>query len=189
MKRICCLALALGLPLGTLSAQETRALAAGVRVRVLGPKPVCNYPEEAPCYRKVVGSLQSIDSASIVIRREDGETVSVSRAPGTRLDVSNGRGACGAPCIGLGFLGGAGLGALVGWISVQAQGGTGPGSYCSDSPCGLVVLFTVPAGAVLGTIVGALLKKEHWKAVEPPARIGVGPVGPGRFAAGLSLRF
>ena len=120
MKRICCFALALGVPLGALGAQEAPALGAGARVRVLAPKPVCTYREEAPCYRTVVGSLESIDSASIVIRRENGETVNVSRAPGTRLDVNTHRGTCSerrGACVVLGLFGGAGLGAVVGWLA------------------------------------------------------------------------
>lgn len=193
MKGICCFTLALGLPLGALGAQEARALTAGARVRVIAPKPVCNGPEASSCYRKVVGSLESIDRATIVVRRETGETVNVPRAPGTQLDVSTSRGQCSRQrggCVALGFFGGAALGALVGWISVQAQGGVGPGATggCNDSPCELVYLFTVPAGAVLGTIVGAVVGGEDWERADVPARLSVGPDGSGRFAVGLSLR-
>ncbi len=78
---------------------------------------------------------------------------------------------------------------MVGWISVQSQGGTGSGSYCSDSPCELVYLLTVPAGAVLGTILGATVGGEHWKSAALPARLSVASDGSGRLAVGLSLRF
>ena len=142
--------------------------------------------------REVVGSLESIDSATIVVRRENGEILHVPRAPGTRLDVSTSRGACSrhrGRCIALGFLGGAGLGAVVGWISVQSQGGAGSGTSCNENLCELVYLVTVPAGAVLGTIVGAVTGGEDWESADLPARVSVGPDGSGRFAVGLSLRF
>ena len=192
MKRICCgFALALGLPV-VLGGQEAPALAVGTRIRLIPPTLVCNYTGAASCYSKVVGSLESIDSATIVVRRENGETVDVPHAPGTQLDVSTSRGACSrhrGGCIALGFFGGAGVGALVGWISVQAQGGAGSGTSCNENLCELVYLVTVPAGAVLGTIVGAVMGGEDWERADIPARLSVGPDGSGRFSVGLSLRF
>jgi hypothetical protein len=185
----CCCALALGLPIGALSAQEAPPLAAGARVRVLAPKPDCTYPEVAPCYRKVVGSLESLDSTTIVVRRENGETVNVSRAPGTRLDVSTGRGACSehrGACVGLGFFGGAALGVVVGFLSVQSQGGA---RTCGDNLCELVYVFTVPGGAVLGTIVGAVVGGEDWERTDLPARLSVGPDGSGGLRFGLTVQF
>src|SRR5437773_10397442 len=86
MKRICsCLALALGLPLGALGAQETPALAPGVRVRVTAPD---GWRDVGP------GSLEAIDSATIVVRRANGTTVAFPRERGTQLEVSGGPGAC-----------------------------------------------------------------------------------------------
>src|SRR5439155_323357 len=104
MKRICsCFALALGLPLGALGAQETPALAPGVRVRVTAPD---GWRDVGP------GSLEAIDSATIVVRRANGTTVAFPRERGTQLEVSWGPGACSGGarrggCIALGFLGGA----------------------------------------------------------------------------------
>jgi len=179
-----CFALALALPLGSISAQETPTVARGTRVRVTN--------DEYLHYVRVVGTLESIDSSTIFVRRDDGDAINVPRHPGTRLDVSTSRGACSrnrGGCIALGLFGGAGLGVVVGWISVQSQGGTGSGSYCSDSPCELVYLLTVPAGAVLGTILGATVGGEHWKSAALPARLSVASDGSGRLAVGLSLRF
>src|SRR5436309_2917602 len=175
MRRICsCFALALGLPLGALGAQETPALAPGVRVRVTAPD---GWRDVGP------GSLEAIDSATIVVRRANGTTVAFPRESGTQLEVSWGPGACSGGarrggCIALGFLGGAALGVLAPVVS----SGT-----CRRLVCGLFVV-TVPAGVVLGTIVGAVVGGEHWRTVEPPARISVGPVGPDRFAVGLSVQ-
>src|SRR5207247_4023399 len=129
------------------------------------------------------GSLEASDSATIVVRRANGTTVAFPRERGTRLEVSGGPGACGGGhrggCVALGFLGGAALGVLAPVVS----SGT-----CRRLLCRLFVV-TVPAGAVLGTIVGAVVGGEHWRTVEPPARISIGPVGPGRFAVGLSVQF
>jgi len=176
MRRICCcFALALGLPLGALGAQETPAVAAGTRVRVTAPD---GWRDVGP------GSLEAIDSATIVVRRANGMTVAFPRERGTRLDVSGGPGACSGGhrgrCVALGFIGGAALGALAGGVLEPD---------CFRLLCRLVFLRTLPAGAVLGTIVGAVIGGEHWRTVEPPARITVGPVGPGRFAVGLSVQF
>src|SRR5437773_10052110 len=107
MKRICSrFALALGLPLGALGAQETPALAPGVRVRVTAPD---GWRDVGP------GSLEAIDSATIVVRRANGTTVAFPRERGTQLEVSWGPGACSGGarrggCIALGLLGGAALG-------------------------------------------------------------------------------
>src|SRR5438876_1185444 len=115
MKRICCcLALALGLPLGALGAQETPAVAAGTRVRVTAPD---GWRDVGP------GGLEAIDSATIVVRRANGTTVAFPRERGTRLEVSRGPGACSGGrrvrCVALGFLGGAGVGALAGAIAYK----------------------------------------------------------------------
>src|SRR5947199_268406 len=129
------------------------------------------------------GRLEATDSATIVVRRANGTTVAFPRERGTRLEVSGGPGACSGGhrggCVALGFLGGAALGVLAPVVS----SGT-----CRRLVCGLFVV-TVPAGVVLGTIVGAVVGGEHWRTVEPPAWISVGPVGPGRFAVGLSVQF
>src|SRR5881628_3804922 len=180
MKRICsCFALALGLPLGALGAQETPALAPGVRVRVTAPD---GWRDVGP------GSLEAIDSATIVVRRANGTTVAFPRERGTQLEVSWGPGACSGGarrggCIALGFLGGAALGIPAGFVWVRS-------SNCREL-CGLAFVVTVPAGAVLCTIVGAVVGGEHWRPVEPPARISVGPLGAQKtpaVAAGTRVR-
>ena len=184
MKHICCFALALGLPFGALGAQETPALGAGARVRVLSPKLHCRGLETRPCYDKVVGTLASIDTLNIVLRDAGGEVRSLPRVPGTRLDVSAG-GLClhRGTCIGLGLVGGAAVGALVGWINYKSIG-----CPADDDLCDLYLL-TVPAGAILGTIVGALLPGEHWRETNAPAHLSIGPEGAGRFVVGFSVRF
>jgi hypothetical protein len=189
MIRIRCTAvLALGLPFGALSAQDTPALAPGARVRVTAPAPDCEHPDMRFCPRRqVVGTLTTIDSQRITLRDEHGATLDIARGPGTRLDLSAGPGACGVHrghCVGLGFLGGAAVGALVGFAWLRSQG-----TSCNDSPCGVILLITTPGGAFLGAAVGGLLGSEHWHTVDAPVRVGFGPDGSRRFALRLSVRF
>jgi hypothetical protein len=173
-----CFALALALPLGALNAQETAAVAPGTRVRVQNDETLHNY--------RVIGTLESIDSSTIVVLKQEGDTVKVPRRPSTRLDVSAGPGVCGpdnrGACVAIGFLGGAGLGALVGAIASN-------GPNCSDEPCALAYLVTVPLGALVGTVVGLSVGGEHWRRAEIPARLSIGPDGSGRLALGLSVPF
>lgn len=160
-----CFALALTLPLTAIDAQETPTIPPGTRVRLTNA--------EGWHYVRVVGTLESIDSA---IPRH-----------GTWLDVSAGPGMCSpdgrGTCVAIGSLGGAGLGVLAGFISTQSQGGA------STCECGIVYALTVPAGALVGTIVGAEVGGEHWKSAPLPARLSVGAESSGRFAVDLSLRF
>jgi hypothetical protein len=135
--------------------------------------------------RRVVGQLESIDSAAIVVRRQNGELVTVERAERTRVDVSAGPGSCSpgrrGGCVALGFLGGAVVGIGVGAIAA---------SGCDGELCGLYYVLTVPAGAVLGTIVGAVVGGEHWKRAETPARITFAPDDRGKAVrVGMQLRF
>ena len=188
MRRICCrcFALVLGLPLCAVGAQETPALVPGARVRVTAPKADCTYPETAPCYRKVVGQLESVDSATIVVQVTNGMTLDFPREPNTRLEVSTGPGFCGrgrrGRCIGIGLLSGAALGALAGGI---ASSGCGRGNV----PCAAYYALAIP-GALVGAIVGAVVPGgEHWKTIALPAHLSLGPAGSGRFALGLSVRF
>ena len=173
MQRICCLAVTVLLPLGAPAAQEAPTLAPGSRVRVTIPN------------RTVVGMLESIDSATIVVRRQNGSVVNLERAGRTRLDVSAGPGSCGAGrrvgCIALGFLGGAGVGLGVGALYVS----NADYEYAAFS-----YLLTVPAGALVGTIVGAAVGGERWRQAEIPLRLTFAPGGPGDAArVGARLRF
>lgn len=104
------IALALALPPSFLDAQETPILAPGARVRVSIPKSPCS--DAAPrCYRKVVGTLTSVDSLNIIVRSaEDSAELSLPLVPGTQLDISRGPGPCfqrRGTCVSLGFLSGA----------------------------------------------------------------------------------
>jgi hypothetical protein len=170
-----CFAVALALPLATLDAQQAPVVQSGTRVRVMNDETVYSY--------LVVGTLESVDSSTIILRRDDGETVKVPRRPLTRLDVSTGPGSCSpgrrGTCVAIGALGGA----LLGVAAVIVTGQLVP----IEASTGLAV--TVPGGALVGAMIGGLVGGEHWKSASLPARLSLGPDGSGRFALGLSVRF
>jgi hypothetical protein len=55
-----------------------------------------------------------------------------------------------------------------------------------ENLCELVYLFTVPAGALVGTIIGASVGGEHWKRVEP-VRVGLQRDGLGHLEVAVSV--
>jgi len=136
--------------------------------------------------RQATGTLESVDSATIVVRARNGKAVSFQRQSDFDLDVSAGPGACGEGrrfgCVALGFLGGGVVGVGVGAVMV---------SNCDDELCGLLYLVTVPAGALVGTVVGALVGGEHWNEGELPATAYVAPAASGAsgLRVGVQLRF
>ncbi len=98
------------------------------------------------------------------------------------MDVSARPGACSGrrgSCVAVGFLGGAVVGVGVGAFLV---------SGCDGDLCGLYYLFSVPAGALFGTIVGAVVGGEHWNRAELPARLGLAPGVPGAFRSRPAVR-
>jgi hypothetical protein len=189
MKRFrwCCFAVPLSLQLGGASAQETPLVAPGVRVKVVRPDPGCGAPGAFWCRRwKVVGTLASVDSLTVVVRDENGGTENVPRISGIEVDVSEGPGLCSgrrrAPCVGAGLIGGAALGTLYGAIRAHAR------SNCAVD-CGRVYWVSIPIGAVLGTLVGAVVGGEHWTPTRLPARLSLAPGDQGRLSLGWSMRF
>ena len=72
---------------------------------------------------------------------------------------------------------GLGAGAIVG------------GGCNGDELCGIQYVFTIPAGALVGIIVGSVIGGEHWDRADVPATVTFRPEGSGRVAVGVSLRF
>jgi hypothetical protein len=176
MRHIVCIIGFLVPPLHVVLAQEPLIPAVGSRVRVTTDT------------RRATGTLESIDGTTIVVRTRNGSTFAFQRASNFDLDVSTGLGSCGEGrrfgCVVLGFLGGAVAGIGVGALAV---------SQCDDDLCGLLYLVTVPAGALVGTVVGALVGGEHWKAGQLPAVAYVVPEalrgGERRLRLGVQVRF
>ena len=175
MKRIWYFALALALPLGALAGQETAALAAGARVRVIAPKPVCNYPEAAPCYRRVVGTVESLQDDTVVIAPDSAPAQAINLSDGQPLEMS------------LGMRGHGGTGALIGAIVglvVVHQAWQSCGGCEGEVPIG-GALLGIAGGASLGAITGSMFRSEVWV---PVHAAGIRIVaGPGR--AGFMLSF
>ena len=157
--RCACLALVIGLPIAVLGAQNSPPLAPGARVRVIRPDPGCGAPGAFWCKRwKAIGTLVSIDSQTVHVRDATGMVVTVPRVVGAQFEVSTGPGLCGAEhrprCAGVGLLSGAVLGTLSGALWVHSRR-----TSCTEN-CGLAYLVSVPVGAAVGTLVGAMLGRE-----------------------------
>ena len=58
-----------------------------------------------------------------------------------------------------------------------------------DELCGIQYVFTIPAGALVGIIVGSVVGGEHWDKADVPATVTFRPEPSGRVAVGVSLRF
>ena len=174
MKHILCIFGFLVPALHLAAAQQPLILAPGTRVRVTTDT------------RRTTGTLESIDSATFVVRARNGTSVTFQRESDLQLDVSGGPGMCGEGrrfgCVALGFLGGGVAGIGVGALAV---------SNCDDELCGLLYLVTVPVGALVGTVVGALLPGDRWKQAELPAVTYLVPEAAGerRVRLGVQLRF
>lgn len=174
-----CFAVALALPLGALSAQETPTVAPGTRVRVWAPQ----LPDE-----KQAGTLVDLRGDTLFLQPElQADTVGIPRAAVTRLEISRGQRLHTGEGAFLGFTIGAGAGALAGFL-------IGNGQDC-DGGCGglgALVIGGIGAGAglIIGTVVGGNMKTDRWEEVPPyQFRVGVLPQRGGRIAFAASVRF
>jgi hypothetical protein len=173
MKYLACILSFLVAPLAVV-AQQPVIPALGSRVRVTTDT------------LRATGTLESFDATTMVVRARNGRTLTFPRGSDFDLDVSAGPGMCGEGrrlgCVALGFLGGGVAGIGVGALLV---------SQCDDDLCGLVYLATVPVGALVGTVVGAVIGREHWNEGTLPAVAYVVPDASGerRVRLGMQLRF
>jgi len=178
-------------PPGVLRGQDTSALAPGTRVRV--KTPVCTNSRTSSC-SWIVGTLASIDSATIELHDENGMVVAVPRTRSTQLDVSTGRGKCSADrgrCVAIGLFVGAAVGVVAGFVIVETQGGPSSVQCIDDSPICPTYYYvaTMAGGAIVGTVVGAVVGRERWRHVEATIRVGMRAAGNRGLAFGLSVPF
>lgn len=132
------------------------------------------------------GTVFTIGADTVVLNLDSGgERVPFALAGMSRIEVSRGRKGHIAAGVGLGFIGGAGTGALVGALAAPP----------SSSDVNLNVPLGAAFGAGIGMLVGAGIgafwwKTERWEAV-PSSRwhVSAWPGGPGRFNLALSIRF
>ena len=145
--------LALLLPHAVLSAQDS-GLAPGTRVRVWE---ACAGEHETRSCRPVVGRLVAPADDNLLIEDARGTTRRIDPAAGVRIDRSAGYRRHTLLGLGAGALMGLGTGAVL--VSGCTQGGRGE----DDGLCNIYYLVTVPAGAGLGTLIGALTRSERWQ--------------------------
>jgi hypothetical protein len=129
---------------------------AGSRVRVRGP---CGTAAAPLSCTTVIGRLVTPMDDSLLLEDEQGVRHPIDLAAGARLERSAGYRRHTLLGLGLGSLVGFGAGAVL--ASGCTQGGRGE----DDGLCNLYYLVTVPVGAGVGTLVGALTRTERWAVV------------------------
>ncbi len=162
--------------------QDPPAIVPGSRIRIT--------ELEAGKSKRRSGTVVTAGADTVVLRFDgSGATGTFSLARISGLEASRGRKGHVAVGVGLGFLAGAGTGALVGALACKNQGCLSG----SDDLGGAVTALSAGIGGVVGMLVGGLIgahKTDMWEAV-PSSRWHVStlPTGPGRFAGALSVRF
>lgn len=162
------------------TAQTPGALVEGQRVRVAYR---CSRAHDQPVEcgknrppRVTTGQFMALDGDTLRLRsQKTGAELAIPAAHVDRLWVVDGRKSHFWAGVGIGFLGGAVVGAVIG--STQ--------EFCilsCGSAAGIGVVVGAPAGALLGGIVGALIRSDRWRRVRvndlhlsvEPQREGVG---------------
>lgn len=171
----------------TASAQESRGLPSevqpGVRVRAV-----------SPAAGTVTGRVTAVQGDDFLVARDRlADTVRLSASQLSSLDLSVGRHKRRWRGAGVGLLGGAALGAVIGAATYRKPDCSGATYFCDlnrgfDAAFGAVVFGGI--GAATGALVGAG-KADDWKPLALPARTSlelfVRPAGNARL--GLSLHF
>jgi hypothetical protein len=153
------------------TAQDVGHLGPRVRVRVWTP---LNEPQ--------VGTLIDLRRDTLLLETEEADTVHIARAAVTRFEVSQGRRSH------------VGQGVLIGAVAAGATGyllgkGLDHTSVCTSGCEWAVAAPFAAGGAVLGALVGALARTEHWQDVSAdrfrlsvaPRYRGIGLVASARF--------
>ncbi len=142
-------------PPSIVSAQATPAIDSGVRVRIT---------EVVPRGTSRRGTVVARSRDTVVMRLDpEGETVSISLAQISGIDVSRGVRRHPIAGIGVGFLAGAATGALAGALSCGGSCRTGSDGNFT----GLYALIGAgiggAAGIAVGGMIGATRKTERWE--------------------------
>jgi hypothetical protein len=127
--------------------------------------------------RRTNGYVQSVDADTLRVRAESSDAeLAIPSSSIARLWVVEGRKGH--------FWTGAGIGLLAGGVTGAAIGSTQELCFFTCSPAtGLGVLIGAPAGALLGGVVGLLIRSDRWEEV-PHDRFWVGVV-PHRDGLGI----
>jgi hypothetical protein len=168
---------ALLLSVTPLHAQGTD-VAAGTRVRVQSP---CDPASRGRYCETVIGRVLPSNGDGLLVEDALGSTHRIDLANGSRLERSAGYRRHTLAGLGLGSLAGLATGAAL------AAGCTTGGE--DDGFCSLYFLAAVPAGALVGSLIGASTRTERWEAVSAPAvGLHIWPL-PGRATVALTIRF
>lgn len=143
----------------------------------------------------ITGVVVSHSADSLVMRSDkDSATMTLPTAQVSRVDISRGRRTQKLKGATIGFLSGAGIGALVGYATYEPSCGS-EGWICFDfgpefEAAAAASLFGL-VGAITGTLVGNR-EREQWRpfsgSLGRDARLGIAPAG-GGIALTASLRF
>jgi hypothetical protein len=172
-------ALLLGSVPESLAAQRDSTLVLGARVRA--------YHTDRCCGNPLVGAVISLTVDSLVVGAEEGARVALPRAALRSVE----RGyevrphAKNAPLLGLAM--GAAAGAVAPLIATDCQ---------DDEICGsmkpLFALIGAGVGSLVGgfvgMVVGQSMRREEWRMVRLPARVGISPIR-GSAAIDVLVRF
>jgi hypothetical protein len=177
------LTVSLLVPLAALSAQEQPPVEAGSRIRVTAPTVGAD---------ELVGMCVEVDATRLRVQAEEqASPLTISLTDVTRLEVSQGRKSNALAGLGIGFLGGAAIGAVLGSAAGREEGG--PETLCTGDKTECAVFGAAVGGVAFGAIgagIGALAKTERWEEVPlDRLRVSIVPLRDGRFALGLSVRF
>jgi hypothetical protein len=166
-------------PLARLQAQAAPVLEPGARVRV-STAPQASKPAW------IVGTVIAVTGDRLAIRpqHDSGGPIDIARNTVTRLELSRGRHSKALTGLGVGFLVGAGTGAILGSAVLG-------GRDIAPSDAKLIGAGLVGGvGALIGLAVGAGSKSERWQPV--PVTVGVmGGAEASRYSmrVSVSLRF
>ncbi len=169
---------------------QTAVLEQGQRVRVAYRcKLVHNQVTEcrdSRSPRRSTGYAQSVDDDTLRIRAESSDAeLAIPRSSIAQVWMVEGKKGNFWPGFGLGLIAGGVIGGVIG----STQEFCIIWSGCGQSAAGIGVLIGAPAGALLGGVVGLLIRSDRWEEV-PLDRVHVGVVPqPDGLGIGLSIAF
>jgi hypothetical protein len=162
--------------------QDPPAIVPGSRLRIT--------QLEAGKSKRHSGTVVTATADTVVLRQDGlGATATYSLARISGLELSRERKGHVAVGVGVGFLAGAGTGALVGALACKDQGCFSGSDELGALPAALGAGIGAVAGMLVGAVIGAH-KTDAWESV-PSSRwhASTTPTGAGRLAFALSVQF
>jgi hypothetical protein len=170
------LSLSVLVPFTSLQAQEPPTIEPGERVRVTAP----DFG-----LQKSVGTCLSLSQGVMAFEPAGSSQLTIPTGSMTGLEISRGRKSNTLKGLGLGFLGGAALGAVIGLLVDEHGNDLAP---WNAAVVGAAVFGA--GGAVVGAGIGTAIKTDRWEEVPVDRlRVSLTPQRGGRLGIGLSLKF